>query len=69
MTAKGMIPAIGMAVLVRFESCQFRCEVEDVKSAYGAVRLLVTPVSGIGQQWVAALGKNCPRTRSRVLAL
>lgn len=52
MTATEMIPAVGVTVLVRFENCRVGCVVSDVKQAYGATRLLITPIDGIGSQWV-----------------
>lgn len=51
-TAKQMIPAINEQVIVRFESITVDCTVNDVKSSYGNIRLLVIPVSGGGSQWV-----------------
>jgi hypothetical protein len=32
----------------------FNVQIKDVKQAYGNVRYLVTPASGIGQTWVDA---------------
>ena len=52
MTATEMIPAVGATVLVRCEDLHVQCTVKDVKMAYGRPRLLVTPVSGVGAQWV-----------------
>ena len=51
-TANEMIPAIGQGVTVRFEDLHIHCTVRDVKSSYGRIRLLVSPVSGNGSQWV-----------------
>lgn len=51
-TAKQMIPAVGETVVVRIEAFQVRMRILDAKSAYGNVRLLVTPVAGEGQAWV-----------------
>jgi hypothetical protein len=52
MTAKEMAVAIDQIVMIRFESINVECRIVDVKSAYGAVRLLVQPVAGMGKQWV-----------------
>lgn len=52
MTAKDMLPAIGSRALVRFESILVECIISDAKFAYGNARVLVSPVSGQGQQWV-----------------
>jgi hypothetical protein len=52
MTCKDMIPAIGSAVTVRFEDLTIACTVSDVKISWGKPRLLIIPVSGMGQQWV-----------------
>jgi len=51
-TTREMLPALNEQVSVRFESIRVDCIVDDVKSAYGKVRLLVIPVSGGGSQWV-----------------
>ena len=53
MTAREMLPAIGSKALVRFESVLVECTISDAKFAYGNARVLVSPVSGQGQQWVA----------------
>jgi hypothetical protein len=52
MTCKDMIPAIGATVAVRFEDLTIACTVSDVKISWGKPRLLIRPVSGVGQQWV-----------------
>lgn len=52
MTAREMLPAIGQTVLVRFEEILINCTVRNVKSSYGRTRLLVSPMSGSGEQWV-----------------
>lgn len=51
-TCLDMIPAIGARVIVRFEDIQIECVVSDVKNSWGKPRLLITPVSGNGSQWV-----------------
>lgn len=51
-TAKDMIPALNEQVSVRFESIRVDCVVQDVKTSYGTVRLLVVPMAGGGSQWV-----------------
>jgi hypothetical protein len=51
-TAKEMLPAIGSRALVRFESVQVECTITDAKFSYGNARVLVSPVSGQGNQWV-----------------
>jgi hypothetical protein len=52
MTCKDMLPAIGSRVAVRFEDLTIACTISDVKISWAAPRLLITPVSGVGQQWV-----------------
>jgi hypothetical protein len=52
MTANEMIPSVGQAVLVNFDQINIACIIRDVKTSYGRVRLLVEPISGVGQQWV-----------------
>ena len=51
-TATQMLPAIGQTVRAQFEDLTIDTHVLDVKSSYGRVRLLVSPVSGTGQQWI-----------------
>lgn len=51
-TAQQMIPALNEQVSVRFESIRVDCIVNDVKSSYGNIRLLVIPIAGGGSQWV-----------------
>ena len=51
-TATQMLPAIGQTVRAQFEDLTIDVRVSDVKSSYGRVRLLVSPVSGTGQQWI-----------------
>jgi hypothetical protein len=51
-TASQMLPAIGQTVRAQFEDLTIDVRVSDVKSSYGRVRLLVSPVSGTGQQWI-----------------
>jgi len=51
-TAREMLPAIGQTVRVGFETLTIDCQVLDVKSAYGKIRLCVAPIAGIGSQWV-----------------
>lgn len=52
MTATQMIPAVGTDCAVRFETIEIKCRVLDVKTAWGKVRLLITPFVGRGEQWV-----------------
>ena len=51
-TATMMLPAIGQTVHAAFEDLTIEVRVSDVKSSYGRVRLLVSPVSGLGSQWI-----------------
>ena len=51
-TCNEMLPAIGQTVMVKFESLMLDCQVLDVKSSYGRIRLNVAPISGQGTQWV-----------------
>ena len=51
-TAKQMIPAVGTVVMVRCENWQVPMMVTDAKSAWGKVRLQVTPANGTGSAWV-----------------
>ena len=52
MTAMEMVPAVGATVHVHFENIHVQCKVLDVKTAWGKVRLLVSPVAGRYHQWV-----------------
>src|ERR1051326_690315 len=51
-TAKQMIPAVGSKVLVRFDGFGIPMMITDAKSAWGRVRLQVTPVDGEGSAWI-----------------
>ena len=51
-TARRMIPALGAHVFVRFEDLSIECWIKDVKNSYGNIRLLITPVTGSGEQWI-----------------
>lgn len=59
-TYHDMAPAIGQRVSVNFESVRVTCQVRNVKSSYGRVRLLVAPESGSGEQWVEVSRLNRP---------
>jgi hypothetical protein len=59
-TAKMMGAAIGQEVNVRSEGWIIPMLVVDVKSAWGAVRLLVCPLRGSGEAWVDL--SRCVRT-------
>lgn len=53
MTAAQMSVAIGQHVNWHASTAiKVECIVKDVKQAYGNVRLLITPYSGLGEQWV-----------------
>lgn len=43
---------IGKTVLIRLCMFEVPMDVLEQKSAYGHVRILVTPVNGKGEQWV-----------------
>lgn len=45
-------PTVGSTVSVKFEDIRIQCTVLAVKPSYGRLRLLVSPVSGMGEQWV-----------------
>jgi hypothetical protein len=53
-TAKNMVPAIGATVHISTGVGEIvaACRVEDVKSSWGNIRLLVSPVAGSGSAWV-----------------
>jgi hypothetical protein len=52
LTCTEMQIALGASIGIRFESLTIRCTVLNVKRAYGETRLLVTPHTGSGEQWV-----------------
>ena len=64
-TVGELSPAIGQDCYVLFEQLTIACRVADVKTSYGRVRLLVTPLSGSGSQWVelGRLVRPVPPTR------
>ena len=43
---------IGRTGMVDMEGLDVQVTVLNYKSAYGRVRLLVTPVSGVGERWI-----------------
>lgn len=43
----------GQHVVARFENLLVKCKVMDTKMSYGHPRILVTPDSGYGLQWIA----------------
>ena len=51
-TVNSMSRAIGQVVNIKLESFRVPMTVLDVKSAWGEIRLLVSPVNGLGQAWV-----------------
>lgn len=54
MTATQMIPAVGTQVEIKtgVGTVTVLCDVRDVKTVYGSIRLLVSPVAGSGNAWV-----------------
>lgn len=44
--------AIGQKALLRIEAFSVGVEILDVKTAYGNVRYLVEPLTGVGEAWV-----------------
>lgn len=52
-TATRMIAAVGETVMVRMEGFGVPMVVKDVKTAYGAARLLVSPIGGQGDAWIS----------------
>ena len=51
-TVNSMSRAIGQVVNIKLESFRVPMKVLDVKSAWGEIRLMVTPVNGLGVAWV-----------------
>lgn len=53
-TAKSMAPAIGTHVDVAcgIGNIAFTAVVQDVKSSWGNIRLLVKPLNGQGESWI-----------------
>lgn len=43
---------LNKVVLVRFENLLVTCIITDAKLAYGRVRVLITPKTGDGSQWI-----------------
>jgi hypothetical protein len=65
-TYHDMTPAIGQKVVVRFEEIGVSCQVVNVKSSYGRIRLLVSPELGNGEQWVE-LSRVRPRSNETAI--
>jgi len=51
-TVQQLLPAVGSEVSIRVQDLVIRVTVLDAKNSYGQIRLLVTPVTGSGQQWI-----------------
>lgn len=53
-TARNMAPAIGQRVDVAcgIGNIAFTAVVQDVKSSWGNIRLLVRPLNGQGESWI-----------------
>ena len=70
MTATQMIPAVGAQVEVRTGVGEIAvlCEVRDVKTSYGNIRLFVTPVAGSGSAWVELSRVRTLGNQRRVVA-
>lgn len=45
-------PIVGQTLAAQFEDLIVCVVVQDIKHSYGHVRLLVTPVTGSGSQWI-----------------
>lgn len=52
MTATESAALVGLKAWVKLETLRVECVICDVKSAYGAERLLIEPTRGFGRQWV-----------------
>lgn len=65
-TYHDMTPAIGQRVSVNFEDIRVVCNVRNVKSSYGRIRLLVAPENGSGEQWVEMSRLNVPATSAAI---
>jgi len=53
-TAKELATYIDQDVLLDMENIQVYVRIMDVRSSFGNVQFLVTPLEGLGQQWVGA---------------
>lgn len=53
MTYSELKQMIGQQFIVTFEHVQVNCTVLDGRSSFGRTDILVTPISGNGQQWVS----------------
>lgn len=55
MTFREMQGAIGQAVMYvprSHDSLQFVCLVKDVRTSFGAMQVMISPMSGYGETWV-----------------
>lgn len=68
-TCNDMIPAIGARVSAKFEDLRITCTVLNVKSSYGRVRLLVSPMSGTGEQWIEMSRIRMIQSNEKALSL
>lgn len=57
MTSNTLKENVGKTVLwtpTAFPNCSWQAMVKDAKTTFGRTDLLITPVSGQGEQWVSA---------------
>jgi len=52
-SAKEMVQFMDKQVDIAMEKLIVTCVVKDVRSSWGKVQLLVNPIAGSGEQWVA----------------
>lgn len=53
-TTKDLAVYIGQVVNLRADELWFDVRILDVRSSFGNVHFLVTPMEGTGEQWVGA---------------
>ncbi len=46
---------VGKIAIINEDGLKFEVEVKDIKTSYGRMRYLVSPVSGTGERWVEIL--------------
>lgn len=63
MTTKDLTQYIGQTLVYPVNKLSFPVKVLDTRQTYGRTDLLITPVSGHGEQWVSA--ESCKQPEAK----
>lgn len=65
MTTKTLSEYIGQTLVYPVNKLRFPVKVLDTRQMYGRTDLLITPVSGSGEQWVSA--ESCKQQETKII--